>query len=208
MNTRHHIVESYRRQPIYDLWATYRNPFYSITFDLDVTRLKAFTDERGYSVYVNLCYFMTRAMRPLEDFRYRLLDGRLVLYDELHPGVTLPAPEGLFTFAYFEYHPDVAEFNERARPIFEGARREVVLSEPRHRNWIYFTALPGVPFTGFTHATDDPAAGEPQIAFGKFTEEGGRLRVPVGLQVNHRFIDGNALGELYERARRAFDDPG
>ncbi len=206
MNTRHRIVETYYRQQHYDFWSRYQNPFYATTFHLDMTRLKAFADERGYSVYVNLCYFFTRAMRAVEDFRYRLLDGRLVLYDEIHPGLTLPAPGGLFTFAYYEYHPDVAVFNERAREISEEARRTVDLGESEHRNQIFFTALPKVPFTSFTHATCQPTDAEPRVAFGQFAERDGRLLVPVGLQVNHMFIDGNALGELVEGAQRAFDE--
>jgi chloramphenicol O-acetyltransferase type A len=205
MNTRHRVVEDYYRQRHFDFWSAYQNPFYAATFHLDATRLKAFTDARGYSIYVNLCYFMTRALRGIEDFRYRLVDGRIVLYEEIHPGLTLPAPDGLFTFAYFEYDDDVAAFNERAREVAATARRGVDLGESEHRNWVFFTALPKVPFTSFTHATRSPDDTEPQVAFGRFSERGGRLLVPVGLQVNHRLIDGRALGEAVEGTQRELD---
>ncbi|MCP3960414.1 MAG: hypothetical protein GY719_21425 [bacterium] len=208
MNNNYRVVERYYRQQHYEFWSRYRNPFYASTFDLDMTRLKAFTEERGYPLYVNLCYFMIRAMREIEDFRYRLLDGRVVLYDEIHPGLAVPAPGGLFTFAYYEYHPDVAVFNDRAREISEEASRGVELEDPEHRNGVWFTALPKVPFTSFTHATNLPTDTEPQIAFGKYCEQDGKLLVPVGLQVNHVLVDGNALGELVERAQRCYDEPG
>jgi chloramphenicol O-acetyltransferase len=45
------------------------------------------------------------------------------------------------------------------------------------------------------------------VAFGRFARRDGRLEVPVGVQVNHAFIDGAALGALVEGAQRAFDDP-
>jgi chloramphenicol O-acetyltransferase type A len=128
-----------------------------------------------------------------------------VLYEEIHPGLTLPAPDGLFTFAYFEYDDDVAAFNERAREVAATARRGVDLGESEHRNWVFFTALPKVPFTSFTHATRSPDDTEPQVAFGRFSERGGRLLVPVGLQVNHRLIDGRALGEAVEGTQRELD---
>ncbi len=207
MNTRHRVVRSYHRQQHFDFWSPYRNPFYSATVHFDVTRLKAYCDEHGHSIYVNLCYFFTRAMSEIEDFRYRLLDGRIVLYDELHPGLTVPAPDGLFTFAYFEYHPQAAVFNERAREISESARREVRLEDSKHLNWVYFTALPKVPFTSFTHATHQPTDTVPQVAFGKFSRQDGRLQVPAGIQVNHMLVDGNALGELVEGVQGCFDDP-
>ena len=53
----HRIVERYYRQEHFDFYRDYRSPFYSVTFDLDATRVKAFADQRGYSTYANLCYF-------------------------------------------------------------------------------------------------------------------------------------------------------
>ncbi len=207
MNNAYRPVESYHRQQHFDFWSQYQNPFYSVTFHLDIGRLKAYCEERSYPLYLNLCYFMTRAMRGIEDFRYRLLDGRLVLYDEIHPGLTVPAPGGLFNFADHAYHPDAATFNRRARRVSQAARAKVELAPPEHRNGVWFTALPKVPFTGFTHATRAPTDSEPRIAFGKYAEEGGQLRLPVGVQVNHVLVDGNALGELVEESQRCYDDP-
>lgn len=208
MNASYRVVDAYYRQQHFDFWSVYQNPFYAATVQLDVTRLKAFTDARGYSIYVNLCYFMTRALRAIEDFRYRLLDGRIVLYEEIHPGLTLPAPGGLFTFAYFEYDDDVAAFNARAAETSASARAKVDLGESEHRNWVFFTALPKVPFTSFTHATRLPTDTEPQVAFGQFAERDGRLWVPAGVQVNHRLIDGRALGEAVEKTQQVFDAAG
>ncbi len=207
MSNAYKNVESYYRQKHFDFWSKYRNPYYSATFHLDMTRLKAYCQEHGVPIYLNLCYFMTRAMREIEDFRYRLLDGRLVLYDEIHPGLTEPAPGDLFTFADYEYHPDAAVFNRRARKVSQQARGKVELKAPEHRNGIWFTALPRVPFTSFTHATRAPDDSEPRIAFGRFAEQDGMLLVPVGIQVNHRLVDGNALGELVERTQLCYDQP-
>lgn len=207
MNNAYRFVESYHRQQHFDFWSEYQNPFYSTTFHLDIRRLKAYCDGQGYPLYLNLCYFMTRAMREIEDFRYRLLDGRLVLYDELYPGLAVPAPDGLFTFANYEYHSDVATFNRRARKVSEAARRAVELEGPEHRNGIWFTALPKVPFTSFTHATKAPTDSEPRVAFGRYAEQDGKLLVPVGVQVNHVLVDGSALGELVERTQRWYDEP-
>ncbi len=208
MNNAYQVVESYHRQELFDFWSRYGNPFYAATFHLDMTRLRVFCRERNDPLYLNLCYFMTRAMREIEDFRYRLLDGRLVLYDEIHPGLAVPAPGGLFTFADYEYHPDAATFHRRARKVSEQAGSRVELKAPEHRNGIWFTALPKVPFTGFTHATNTPDDSEPRVAFGKYAERDGKLLVPVSVQVNHRLVDGNALGELVEGTQRCYDQPG
>jgi chloramphenicol O-acetyltransferase type A len=203
------VVENYHRQELFDFFRGYHTPFYSITFELDCTRLKDFADEHDYPVYLNLCYFFTRGMQPIEDFRYRLMDGRIVLYDELEVAATLPAPGGLFSFAYFGFDPEVQAFNERAREIDRSARERVALSQPEDTNHVLFTAIPGVSFTGVTHAKPaDPTDARPRVAFGKFSERSGRLVVPVGLEVNHIFIDGLPLGELAEAVQREYNEAG
>ena len=61
------------------------------------------------------------------------------------------------------------------------------------------------PVVAPTHAVRGPEDTEIRISFGKFREEGERCWVPVGLQVNHLFIDGNMVGELVERAQAECD---
>lgn len=199
------VVENYYRKEIFEFFRGYRNPFYSVSFALQFSRLKAFLDERGLKTYLNLCYFFTRAMQPLEDFRYRLEDGDIVLYDSIHLGLTVPAAGGLFSFAYFEYTPDVDRFNAEA--VLPEPDQLPNVSKRGGANYIFFTAIPGIPFQTFTHATDDPNDPAPRVAFGKPYEERGELWVPVGIQVNHAFVDGRALGELYQRAVDIFENP-
>ena len=201
------VVENYYRKKVYEFFRDYRDPYYSVSFALKFSRLKAFLDERGWKTYLNLCYFFTRAMQPLEDFRYRLLGGEFVLYDVIHPGVTVPAADGLFSFANFEYYPDAARFNREAVMPSPEAPSNLDVSDSADSIHVFYTAIPGIPFTAFSHATNDPAHAATRVAFGKPYEERGDLWVPVGLQANHAFIDGRALGQLYERAVDCFENP-
>lgn len=202
-------VERYYRQEQFDYYSAYESPFYAATVPFDITALKAWAARHGYSIYLSLAYFFTGAAASVEDFRYRLLDDRMVLYERLHPGLTVPTPDGRFSFANLEWDPDPERFHRAARPVLEEARSSVTLAESRrHRNHLFFTALPKVPFTGFTHATElRPDAAEPKVAFGRFARRGERLIVPTGIQVNHAFVDGRALGELVERVEALYREP-
>ncbi len=207
---KYRVVESYYRQEHLDFYLRYRSPFWAVTVDFDVTAVRDLARARGYPIYLNLCYFFVKAIQGLEDFRYRLLDGEVVLYEALHPGMTVPAPDGRFSFLYLDYDPDTERFNREAAPKLEAASERVALAESRHRNYVFFTALPGVPFTSFVHASDDPGDGAPRVAFGRFSERAeraGRTVAPVGIQVNHAFIDGTMMGELVERVQALYDDP-
>lgn len=209
MKDRYIVVETYHRRGQLEFFRRYQNPFYGVTVPLDATAVQAFARERGYSTYFNLCYLFTRAMQAVEDFRYRLVDDQLVLYDHLNFSATVPADEGPYGFARFHWEPDLVAANEQAGPIMERARRQVCLEDPAEgSNWVFFSALPKVGFSALSHVRPNAAtAGEPRVSFGRFTEHDGRLLLPAGLMVNHVFIDGGALGELFERVEALFADP-
>lgn len=86
-------------------------PFYSVTFRVDVTNLHAYTKQRGLSFYYALVYLATNAVNAVENFRCTIRDGEVYLLDEripsftdLKPGsedfhiVTLPQEETLEQF--------------------------------------------------------------------------------------------------------------
>lgn len=202
------LVENYYRQEHFDFFRAYEMPFYSISFNLEITAVKAFAEEHNHPVYLTQCFLFARAMNRVEDFRYRVEDDRIVLYDHLEIAATLPAPDGAFSFAHFEHAADLETFLRRAEVVARKAREAASLKATAEGNTILFTSLPGVRFTGITHATpSDRTDGRARVAFGRFFEERGRLMVPVGLGVNHIFIDGAALGRLVEEVQSEFDNP-
>ena len=201
------VVESYYRQPLFDFFREFQNPIYSVTVELDITGLRDFTRKHDFPIYLNSCYFFTRAMQEIEDFRYRLVDDRIVLYDNLRFGLVVPAPGGIFSFANFRYDPDVWRFNERAKPLLEQAKSTLSMEPPDDHNYIFFTAASKLKFTGVTHPVMGPTEQEPKIGFGQHFERDGRLWVPVGMQVNHIFIDGAPLEKLVERAQEIYRNP-
>ncbi|MDX1501972.1 MAG: CatA-like O-acetyltransferase [Thermoanaerobaculia bacterium] len=195
------VVHDYYRKELFDFFSPYVSPFWAVNFELEVTAALAALRQRQYPTYLNLCYLVTRAAQGIDDLRYRLKDGQIVLHDTLHFGATLPAPGGRFRFHYLDFDPDIEAFNrvaaERtARPAPEGLGLKV----DRERAWLFFSALPKIAFTGLTHAWRDPDDDEPRVSVGRFVERDGGTRLPVGVQVNHRLVDGDAVGELAERA--------
>ncbi len=202
------IVENYYRQEHFEFFSSFASPFYGLTFTVDITRAKAFAEKYNASIYLTLCYLAARAAQGLEDFRYRVRDGRIVRYDRLDISATLPVPNRLFSFAYFDYHPEITTFLTQADEVAQKARQQVSLGEREHFNQLLFTALPKVAFSHFTHPIRaDRSDARPNIAFGRFTTDGDRLIAPVGLEVNHIFIDGNTLGDFVEKIQVELDHP-
>ena len=182
------------------------NPFYSLTFELDATRVRARAKEAGASTYAAMVYCFHRALLGIDAFRTRLHGEDVVLYDKLDVGMTVPAPDRTFSFANFGWEPDAVRFFAAAREAMAAGSARADLTGGKTPDYAYYTALPLVPFTSFSHTRlPDPIAGQPETAFGKFRETAGRSDVPVGMLVNHLYVDGADLGDLYEAARESFD---
>ena len=68
---------------------------------------------------------------------------------------------------------------------------------------IHFSCLPWVEVTGLTNDRDfDPDDAIPRVAWGKYTEENGRKKLHISLELNHRFTDGLHIGRFYEELCR------
>jgi chloramphenicol O-acetyltransferase type A len=201
------VLENYPRRAHLEFFRRNVSPFYHLTFELDATRVRARTKEVGGSIYAALVWAYHRALLGIEAFRTRLHGDRVVLYDSLRIGMTVPAPGRTFTFAILEWEADGAGFLARAAEAMRQASQQVDLTGGAAPDFAYYTALPKIPFSSFSHvALTDPTAGQPEAAFGKFREDSGRTLVPVGILVNHVFVDGADLGDLYEAARDSFAD--
>jgi len=209
MNNNYKVVESYHRQAQHDFFRAYPDPFYNVTVEMDVTAVRSFARAHGYSTFFNLCYLFTRAMQGLEDFRYRLVDDRLVLFEQVHFSATVATGDGLYAFGRFEYLDDIHAANRAGQAVIEQTLAERTLTEELPApNFAFYSALPKLAFTGLTHVHPlEPTAGEPRVSFGKFVEREGRLMAAAGIGVNHIFIDGRALGGLVETAQELFDVP-
>lgn len=190
-------LEFYRGNP---------SPFYAVTFELDAVKIRARAREVQGSTYAALCWGFHRAMLAIDAFRTRLSGEDVVLYDGLRVGMTVPGPNRTFTFATHEWDDSGETFLARASREIAQASSVVDLNQGGEPDFAYYTAVPGVPFLGITHVPHkDRTAGQPMTAFGKFREDGHRLMVPVGLQVNHMYVDGADVSALYESAQASYD---
>ena len=200
------VLHEYARRAHLEFYRRHPSPFYSLTFELDATRVRERAREHGASTYAAMVWCYHRALLGIDAFRTRLDGDQVVLHDTLRVGMTVPAPDRTFSFSNLDWDPEAERFLAAARETMAAASTRVDLRGGAAPDYAYYTALPRVPFTSFAHVTlADPTAGQPEAAFGRFREAAGRSHVPVGVLVNHLYVDGADLGELYEAARESFE---
>lgn len=188
---------TWSRREIFDFFSKISNPFYSVTFNVDVTEAYAYAKRSGLSFYYALVYLVTKAVNSVEAFRYGIVDGELVLFDERSPSFTdLKKGSESFHIVTMPCEGNIAEFCQDAKR--RSAEQTTFLSTDKESaDLIYFSCLPWVELTALTNKRDfDPDDAIPRISWGKFHERDGRKILGMSLELNHRFTDGVHIGKF------------
>ena len=194
------------RAELFRFFSAVSDPFYSVTFRVDVTNLHAYTKAHGISFYYALCYLAADAVNAVENFRYTirdgeifLLDGRIPSFTDLKPGseqfhiVTLPKTGTLYEFC-------------RAAKAKSDAQQSFLDQSGVLDDLIYFSCVPWLDLTAATNERNfDQDDNIPRICWGKYVPANGRETLGMSVEVNHRFIDGYHLGQFYQKLQSAID---
>jgi chloramphenicol O-acetyltransferase type A len=202
-------MENWPRRQLFDFFIAYENPYFNVCARVDVTKLVALARERGIRISAAVHYFGLSIANSIEPFRYRLKDGKVFVYDEIHGGTTVLLPNETFVYAYFNYQVDFDKFAiEITKAVDEVRAGDGSLKPTMRDDVIYHTTLPWISFTSFAHARGK-GRGEsiPRIVFGKFSEENGRLMLPVSVEVHHALVDGLHVGRFFTKLEEALAEP-
>jgi chloramphenicol O-acetyltransferase type A len=207
--TKYLDVTSWARREVFEFFRGFDKPYFNICTRLDVTTLLSLLRERpNISVSLAYHYFALRAANEIEPFRYRLKEGKVVIYDVIHGGTTVLLPSENFTLAYFDYEEDFEKFITRA----DRAVKDVLTGDGAFRpdpsdDRIHFTALPWLAFTSFSHARNWKREDSiPKIAFGKFVKENQQTLLPFSVEVHHALMDGLHVGRYVSRLEELLAD--
>jgi len=206
---RHLDIENWSRRELFEFFIGYANPYFNVCVQMDVTDFLMFVRARSTKVSVALHYFALRVANEIEPFRYRLKDGKVVIFDSIHGGTTVLLPNESFAYAYFEYQPDFEKFAGEMGSAVEAVRTSTAPLKPTMRDdVIYHTTLPWISFTSFMHART-PGRGDsiPRIVFGKFVNSGGRTMMPISVEVHHALMDGLHVGRYLNRLAEVLAQP-
>ena len=203
-------LANWARRDLFEFFLGFDKPYFNICARLDITNLLALLRRRS-NVNVSLAYhyFALRIANEIEPFRYRLREGKVIVHDVINGGTTVLLPNDSFTFAYFDYEEDFEKFVLEAGRAVKDAQTGNHAFKPTNRDdTVYFTVLPWVSFTSFSHARNwGREDSVPRIAFGKFTKENDRILLPISVEVHHALMDGLHVGQYLARLEEALRKP-
>jgi chloramphenicol O-acetyltransferase type A len=200
------------RRDAFEFFRGFDKPYFNVCVRLDVARLKAALMARDSGGLSLACYFIAlRLANVHEPFRLRLQGGRVRVHDEVHGSTTVLRDEGeSFFFAELEHTVDFAAFAAQAGAAIVAARTMHAAFEPKPDDVarVYFTSLPWLHFTSFSHARNWQREDSiPRFAFGRAEADGGRLWMPMSVEVHHALMDGVHVGRYVQDFEAALREP-
>jgi len=151
----------------------------------------------SYSLAV--VYYTLVATNAIREFRIRLVNARLVEFDQIHATQTILNDDDTFSFSYYEMKEDVFEFVSAGREAVKKYKELKTFDVETDRfDLIYCSVIPWVSFTSFKHASRlDKRQTIPRIVFGKVFDAGETRQMPLSVEANHTIMDGLHVGRFF-----------
>lgn len=173
-------------------------PHYCVSCELDITNFLPRIKSRKCSFTLALVYAVSRCANEIEEFRYRFVDGKVVLFDRINTAFTyLDKDTELFKVVNVEIQETLEEYLAVAGATARNQKE--YFTGPLGNDVFQFSPLPWVSFTHISHTDSgkkDNAT--PLFDWGKFFERDGRTILPFSVQVHHSFVDGIHIGKLVD----------
>lgn len=189
--------ETWPRRAYFEHYFTHVPCTYSAVFKLDITRLRA----SGKKLYVTLLHGISTLVNRHQEFRMTCTaDGEVGFYDQVHPCYTVFHKDTeTFSNLWTAYTPDYEAFCAAYREDMAvyGDRQGMTGKPDVPPNTFPVSMIPWASFEGFNLNLQNGYDYLPPIfTMGKFYEEGGRVLLPLAVQVHHAVCDGFHLCRL------------
>lgn len=196
-------LPGWNRREHFEFFCNFEEPFFGLTTELDCTKAYQTAKSQGFSFYIYYLYQSLKAANQTENFRYRILDKEVWLFEVIHASTIAMRDDGTFGFTFIPYSESFEEFHASALKEREGVMQSTGLRITENSSRVdvmHYSVLPWIKFTGLSHARifrrDDSMQ---KITFGKASHTDGKMVMPFSIHQHHALADGKHVGEYLSR---------
>ena len=197
----------------YKWFRTFANPCYGMNVKTDVTQVVKVSKATGTSFFANVLYLVTKAFNSVDEMRMREVRGQIRLYDVINPTFTVMTDSGRFANAGFKMIEDYRGFYDKTRQIIEEKKSQTAFGDGYNDSAdfddYYITCVPWISIESMTHPLPDgniESSSCPRACWDKYRLENGRYVMTLNVTVNHCFVDGKRLCNVFEAVQNNFDN--
>lgn len=188
------------RRKHFEYFRTMNHPHYSITANVDITRLLEKIKDESLKFTPVMVYQITNTAHQIKPFLQRIRGTEVVEHDYVHPSFSVSTKvSDVFSFCEVKYNGEFKDFYERAIDRIKMMQEDPVFEDEEERDdYLFLSALPWISFTSITHAMHyHPHDCIPRISWGKTFQDGDKTLMPLSLTGHHALIDGKNMGDYY-----------
>lgn len=194
-------IETWNRKEHFLFFKQMEEPFFGITTTIDCTKGYSEAKKLGVSFFVYYLHKTLVAVHAVENFRYRIDNDEVVLYETICASATVMRADKTFGFSYMEFADNIHEFADIVATEIDRIQHTTgIFTREYPENIIHFSALPWVDFTSISHARSFTWPDScPKISFGKMTDQNGKKTMALSVHVHHGLVDGYHVGLFLEK---------
>lgn len=201
MNHNYQIIdrEHWKRNMHCQIFQNSLEPQYCISLELDITNFLKMVKTHQYSFTFAFIYAVAKCANEIEEFRYRFLNGDIVLYDTIHTSFTyMDMDTELFKFISVPMQENMEDYIKAAGEQVNNQKE--YFTGPPANDVFSFSPLPWISYTHISHTiSGNKENASPTFDWGKFFERDKRIILPFSVQVHHSFVDGIHVGKLIDK---------
>lgn len=194
-------LETWNRKAHFEFFKQMEEPFFGVTVTIDCTSAYLNAKQIGVSFYTFYLHKTLLAVNQTENFRCRIHDGEVFMYDKINASATVLRADTTFGFSLIEFDSDINIFSKNVAHEIERVKQTSGLFTRQFPadNLIHFSVLPWINFTSFSHARSFTFADScPKISFGKIVNLNGSKQMSMSVHVHHGLVDGYHVGQFLE----------
>ena len=96
-------IENWPRKEHFEFFSQFEEPFFGLVTKVDCTKAYAKCKENGFSFFLYYLHKALVAANHIENFKYKIEDGEIFVYDQIATTPTVGRNDGTFGFSY-GYH--------------------------------------------------------------------------------------------------------
>ncbi len=202
-------MEKWPRRAIFELYRDFEYPQINVCMEIDVTAALQFLREQNLSKFKTILWAICHVSNSIDEFKYRIRNGDVILHDVVHPSFTTLTKDNLFAFCGVEYTENIRDFFKRVAKGIAASRANPSLEDqPGKDDLLYLSYVPWFRFTSVSHPVKlDAEHSIPRISWGKFVEDKAKAVMPLSVQVHHGLADGYHLGLYFDRIQQLLNEP-
>lgn len=207
-------LQSWKRGQMFYYFSKMAPTGYSLTVNIDVTKMKAALKEASLKFFPAYIWLVTKTLNLQQEFRIAEKDGQIGYYDFLTPlYASFHEDDKTFSLMWTEYNDSFEIFynayidNQRRYGDNHGVLAQHDRVPPPNAYTV--SSVPWISFDHFAvHTYENKSYFFPSVEAGGFSELNGRIMMPLSITCHHAAADGYHVNCFLKTLRSEADSFG